>query len=294
MSLPISTLTRTAAAVFSVEFSPPRSPEAAEKLRAVRAALARLAPAFYSITFGAGGSTRAGTLSTALEIHAAGAHAVPHISCVASTRAAVRELLTTYRAAGIRHVVALRGDPPSGMAGGNGELRYAADLVELIRADFGDWFHIEVAAYPETHPQAHSPAQDLQNFIRKVRAGADSAITQYFYNVDAYLRFVDEAAASGCQVPIVPGIMPITNFTQLARFSDVCGAEIPRWIRRRLESFGDDRASIRAFGADVVAGFCARLLERGAPGLHFYTMNAAAPTLEIWRRAGLPVPAREV
>lgn len=276
--------------VFSVEFSPPRSPEGVEKLRAARMELEQVAPAFYSVTFGAGGSTREGTLSTTLEIHAAGLHAVPHISCVASTRASVRELLRTYRAAGIRHLVALRGDAPSGMAGSAGEFRYAADLVELVRADFGDWFRIEVAAYPEAHPQARSPAEDVQHFVRKVRAGADSAITQYFYNDDAYRYFVDEVARLGCTVPIVPGIMPITNFTQLARFSDNCGAEIPRWIRRRLESFGDDRASIRAFGADVVTALCERLLAQGAPGLHFYTMNVASPTLEIWRRAGLPVP----
>jgi len=277
-------------ALFSVEFSPPRNPEGVEKLRATRAELARVAPAFYSVTFGAGGSTRDGTLSTTLEIQQAGLNAVPHISCVASTRTYVRELLQTYRTAGIRHLVALRGDAPSGMAGSGGDFRYAADLVELVRAEHGDWFHIEVAAYPETHPQARSPADDVQNFVRKVRAGADSAITQYFYNDEAYLRFVDEVGRLGCDIPIVPGIMPITNYTQLARFSDACGAEIPRWIRRRLESFGDDRAAIRAFGADVVTALCVRLLEHGAPGLHFYTMNASTATLEIWQRAGLPVP----
>jgi len=276
-------------ALFSVEFSPPRTPEGVDKLRATRTELAAVGPAFYSVTFGAGGSTREGTLAAVMEIRAAGLNAVPHISCVASTRGVVRDLLQTYRNAGIRHLVALRGDAPSGMAGSGGDFRFAADLVELVRAEHGDWFRIEVAAYPETHPQARSPAEDVQNFVRKVRAGADSAITQYFYNDDAYLRFVDEVRALGCDVPIVPGIMPITNFTQLARFSDSCGAEIPRWIRRRLESFGDDRAAIRAFGADVVAELCRRLLDRGAPGLHFYTMNAASPTLEIWRRAGLPV-----
>ncbi len=275
--------------LFSVEFSPPRNAEGVEKLRATRAELARVAPAFYSVTFGAGGSTRDGTLSTTLEIQRAGLPAVPHISCVASTRAYVRELLQTYRGAGIRHIVALRGDAPSGMAGSAGDFRYAADLVELVRAEHGDWFHIEVAAYPETHPQARTPAEDVQNFVRKVRAGADSAITQYFYNDEAYRRFVDETRRLGCDVPIVPGIMPITNYTQLARFSDACGAEIPRWIRRRLESFGDDRAAIRAFGAEVVSELCVRLLEHGAPGLHFYTMNAATATLEIWQRAGLPV-----
>jgi len=277
--------------VFSVEFFPPRNAEAEEKLRAAREELARVAPAFYSVTFGAGGSTREGTLNTTLEIHAAGLAAVPHISCVASTRASLRELLDTYQRAGIRHLVALRGDAPSGVvAGSPGEFRYAADLVALVRAEYGDWFWIEVAAYPEMHPQARSPAEDVQNFVHKVRAGADSAITQYFYNADAYFRFVEDVARLGCSVPIVPGIMPITNFTQLARFSDNCGAEIPRWIRRRLESFGDDRASIRAFGADVVSALCERLLAHGAPGLHFYTMNMATPTLEIWRRVGLPEP----
>jgi len=280
----------SAGAVFSVEFSPPRNTEGVEKLRATRAELASVAPAFYSVTFGAGGSTREGTLSTALEMHAAGLHAVPHISCVASSRADVRELLDTYKAQGIRHLVALRGDAPSGMAGSGGDFRYAADLVAFIRAEHGDWFRIEVAAYPETHPQARSPAEDIHHFVAKAQAGADGAITQYFYNADAYLRFVDEAARLGATLPIVPGIMPITNFTQLARFSDNCGAEIPRWIRRRLESYGDDRAAIRAFGAEVVAALCERLLAQGAPGLHFYTMNAAAPTLELWRRAGLPMP----
>jgi len=275
--------------VFSVEFSPPRSAEGEEKLRATRKELARVAPAFYSVTFGAGGSTREGTLNTVLEMHREGLPAVPHISCVASTRDSVRELLRQYRDAGIRHVVALRGDAPSGMAGAAGEFRYAADLVGLIRAEHGDWFRIEVAAYPEVHPQARSPEDDVRNFVRKVEAGADAGITQYFYNPDSYLRFVDEAARLGSKVPIVPGIMPITNFTQLARFSDNCGAEIPRWIRRRLESFGDDRESIRAFGADVVASLCERLLKEGAPGLHFYTMNASAPTLELWRRCALPV-----
>jgi len=276
--------------LFSVEFSPPRSSEGADKLRAARGELAHVAPAFYSVTFGAGGSTREGTLSTVLEMYRAGLPAVPHISCVASTRASVRELLHTYRQAGICHLVALRGDAPSGMAGAAGDFRHAADLVEMVRHEHGDWFRIEVAAYPETHPQARTPAEDVRHFVAKVRAGADSAITQYFFNDAAYLRFVDEVRALGCDVPIVPGIMPITNFTQLARFSDNCGAEIPRWIRRRLESYGDDRASIRDFGAEVVAALCVRLLEHGAPGLHFYTMNAANPTLELWRRAGLPLP----
>ena len=280
-----------APAVYSVEFSPPRNAEGVEKLRATRSALARVAPAFYSVTYGAGGSTREGTQRTVMEIHADGGTAVPHISCVASTRAVVRDMLQAYRAAGIAHLVALRGDAPSGTPGMAGEFSFASDLVGFVRAEFGGAFRIEVAAYPEYHPQARTPTEDLQNFVRKVRAGADSAITQYFYNVDAYRRFVDDAAAMGCHVPIVPGIMPITNIAQLARFSDNCGAEIPRWIRRRLESFGDDRAAIRSFGADVVVDLCRQLLELGAPGLHFYTMNASGPTIDIWRRAGLPVPS---
>jgi methylenetetrahydrofolate reductase (NADPH) len=272
---------------FSFEFFPPKTPEGAAKLRAARARLAAVDPAFFSVTFGAGGSTREGTLATVLEIHGEGRPVAPHISCIGSTRASVRELLQRYRGIGIRRLVALRGDLPSGAAGGAGDFRYANELVEFIRADTGDWFHIEVAAYPEYHPQARSPADDLANFVRKVRAGADSAITQYFYNPDAYARFVDDVAALGCTVPIVPGIMPITNYAQLARFSDACGAEIPRWMRRRLESFGDDRESILAFGLDVVTGLCERLLAIGAPGLHFYTMNQAEPTLAIWRRLGL-------
>lgn len=273
---------------FSFEFFPPKTPEGADKLRGVRARLATVNPEFFSVTFGAGGSTREGTLATVLEIHAEGRPVAPHISCIGSTRASVRELLQRYRAAGIRRLVALRGDLPSGAAGGAGDFRYANELVEFIRTETGDWFHVEVAAYPEYHPQARSPAEDLANFVRKVRAGADSAITQYFYNSDAYFRFVDDVAALGCTVPIVPGIMPITNYAQLARFSDACGAEIPRWIRKRLESFGDDRESIRAFGLDVVTDLCEQLLAVDAPGLHFYTMNQAEPTLAIWQRLGLP------
>lgn len=273
---------------FSFEFFPPKTPEGAAKLRAARERLAALKPAFFSVTYGAGGSTREGTLATVLEIQAEGRPVAPHISCIGSTRDAVRDLLQRYRGAGIRRLVALRGDLPSGAAGGAGDFSYANELVEFIRAETGDWFHIEVAAYPEVHPQARSPAEDLAHFARKVRAGANSAITQYFYNSDAYFRFVDDAAALGCTVPIVPGIMPITNYTQLARFSDACGAEIPRWIRKRLESFGDDRESIRAFGLDVVADLCEQLLAVDAPGLHFYTMNQAEPTLAIWQRLGLP------
>jgi methylenetetrahydrofolate reductase (NADPH) len=276
--------------VFSFEFFPPKTPEGADKLRAARARLAEVKPAFFSVTFGAGGSTREGTLATVMEIHDEGRPVAPHISCIGSTRASVRELIGRYREAGIRRLVALRGDLPSGAAGGAGDFRYANELVEFVRAETGDWFHLEVAAYPEYHPQARSPADDLANFVRKVNAGANSAITQYFYNSDAYFRFVDDVAALGCTVPIVPCIMPITNYAQLARFSDACGAEIPRWIRKRLESFGDDRESIRAFGLDVVTDLCEQLLAVDAPGLHFYTMNQADATLAIWRRLGLDPP----
>lgn len=272
---------------YSFEFFPPKTPEGADKLRAVRAQLAQLQPEFFSCTFGAGGSTREGTLATVMEMHAEGLDAAPHISCIGSTRAELGELIDTYREAGITRMVALRGDMPSGAAAA-GEFRYASELVEFIRARSGDWFHIEVAAYPEIHPQARSAADDLANFVRKVEAGANRAITQYFYNPDAYFRFVEDLRALGCEVPVVPGIMPITNHTQLARFSDACGAEIPRWIRRRLEGFGDDREAIRDFGADVVTELCEQLLDNGAPGLHFYSMNQAEPTLEIWRRLGLP------
>jgi len=274
--------------VFSFEFFPPKSEEGAQKLRAVRAKLAEVGPAFFSVTFGAGGSTKEGTWSTVMEMHGAGLPVAPHISCMGTTRAQVAQLLNGYRDAGVPRLVALRGDMPSGAAGGAGDFAYASQLVAFIRAETGDWFHVEVAAYPEYHPQARSPADDLANFVRKVKAGANSAITQYFYNADAYFRFVDEARRAGCTVPIVPGIMPITNFAQLARFSDACGAEIPRWIRLKLASFGDDRASIQAFGLDVVSDLCERLLAAGAPGLHFYTMNQAGPTLELWRRLRLP------
>jgi methylenetetrahydrofolate reductase (NADPH) len=273
---------------FSFEFFPPRTPEGADKLRAVRARLAAVRPAFFSVTFGAGGSTREGTWNTVAEIAQAGLAVAPHISCIGTRRSEAAELIGAYKARGIRRLVALRGDMPSGAGTGGGDFRYANELVEFIRAQTGDWFHLEVAAYPEMHPQAKSPADDLANFARKVKAGASSAITQYFYNSDAYFRFVEDAAALGVTVPIVPGIMPITNFSQLARFSDACGAEIPRWIRLRLQSFGDDKASIRAFGLDVVTDLCEQLLAAGCPGLHFYTMNLAEPTLEIWSRLGLP------
>ncbi len=271
---------------FSFEFFPPKTPEGVDKLRATRDALARLAPKFFSVTFGAGGSTRDRTLETVLEIQAQGLAAAPHLSCIGSSREGIRELLATYQSRGIRHMVALRGDLPSGMVG-VGEFNYANELVAYIRETTGDWFHIEVAAYPEVHPQARNYEADLQHFAGKVKAGADSAITQYFFNADGYFRFVDEAGKRGVHIPIVPGIMPINNYMQLARFSDACGAEIPRWLRKKLESLGDDTASIKALGLDVATDLCARLLEGGAPGLHFYTMNQAGPTLEIWRRLGL-------
>ncbi|MBW8897211.1 MAG: methylenetetrahydrofolate reductase [NAD(P)H] [Massilia sp.] len=267
----------------SIEFFPPKTPEGAEKLRVARQKLAELNPKYFSVTFGAGGSTQHGTLSTVLEIQAEGHEAAPHLSCIGGTRESIRAILQEFKDKGIRRIVALRGDLPSGY-GGAGELRYASDLVEFVRQETGDWFHIEVAAYPEMHPQARSPQDDLQAFARKVQAGANAAITQYFYNPDAYFQFVDNARKLGVDVPIVAGIMPITNFTQLMRFSDMCGAEIPRWIRLKLASFGDDSASIKAFGLDVVSGLCERLLAGGAPGLHFYSMNQAAATTAVWQR----------
>lgn len=268
---------------FSIEFFPPKTPEGAEKLRIAREKLADLQPKYFSVTFGAGGSTQQGTLATVREIQAAGHEAAPHLSCIGATRDSIRDVLKQYQDSGIKRVVALRGDLPSGY-GGAGELRYASELVEFIRQETGDWFHIEVAAYPEMHPQARSPQDDLQAFARKVQAGANAAITQYFYNADAYFQFVDNVRKLGVDVPVVAGIMPITNYMQLMRFSDMCGAEIPRWVRLKLASFGDDSASIKAFGLDVVTGLCERLLAGGAPGLHFYSMNQAAPTTAIWQR----------
>jgi methylenetetrahydrofolate reductase (NADPH) len=272
--------------LYSFEFFPPATPQGAEKLVATRAQLAQLGPKFFSVTYGAGGSTRDRTLSTVLEILKSGQRAAPHISCIGSTREGILQTLATYREHGIAHLVALRGDLPSGSADA-GEFRYASELVEFIRGACGDQFHIDVACYPEYHPQAKSPAHDLESFKRKVDAGADSAITQYFFNPSSYYHFVDDAAALGIDVPIVPGVMPISSFSKLARFSDACGAEIPRWIRRKLESFGDDSASIRAFGLDVVTDMCDDLLARGAPGLHFYTLNQASLTTIIWQRLGL-------
>ena len=270
----------------SVEFFPPKTPEGAVKLRAVRQSLYALKPEFCSVTFGAGGSTQEGTFGTVSEILAEGVSAASHFSCIGATRDTVRGQLATLKAMGVKRLVALRGDLPSGYGAG-GEFQYASDLVAFIRAETGHDFHIEVAAYPEVHPQARSAEADLQAYAAKVRAGADAAITQYFYNADAYFRFVDESQRLGLTVPVVPGIMPIGSSTQLMRFSDACGAEIPRWIRLRLQGFGDDSASIKAFGLDVVTDLCARLRAGGAPGLHFYTMNQSSATLELCKRLGI-------
>ncbi len=271
---------------FSIEFFPPKTPEGVEKLRQARRQLAQLHPRFFSVTFGAGGSTRDRTLETVLEIQGEGLSSAPHLSCVGSTRENIQEILDTFRAHGIRHIVALRGDLPSGMAD-PGEFRYANELVSFIRQETGDWFEIEVAAYPETHPQARNYREDLLNFKRKVDAGANAAITQYFFNADAYFNFVDDCAELGVTLPIVPGIMPISNFSQLSRFSTMCGADIPRWLARKMESYGDDSASIKSFGLDFVTGLCERLIEGGAPGLHFYTLNQAGLTSTLWQRLGL-------
>ncbi|MBY0572286.1 MAG: methylenetetrahydrofolate reductase [NAD(P)H] [Undibacterium sp.] len=268
---------------FSIEFFPPKTQEGIEKLRVTRAKLAELKPQYFSVTFGAGGTTQQGTLDTVVEIRKEGFGAAPHLSCVGGTKDSIRQILQTYQDHGIRRLVALRGDLPSGYGMG-GEFRYANELIEFIRAETGDLFHIEVAAYPEMHPQAKSPQDDLKNFVRKINAGADAAITQYFYNADAYFQFVDNAQKAGVTVPIVAGIMPITNSSQLLRFSEMCGAEIPRWIRLKLASYGDDSASIKAFGLDVVTHMCQRLLAGGAPGLHFYSLNQAQATTEIWKR----------
>ena len=270
----------------SIEFFPPQTPEGVEKLQVVRSKLAVLKPEFFSVTFGAGGSTRERTFAVVKEIAAEGFAAAPHLSCVGSTRENILEILNEYKDAGIRRIVALRGDLPSGMAE-VGEFRHANELVEFIRKETGDHFHLEVAAYPEWHPQARYPRDDLTAFVRKVKAGANSAITQYFYNADAYFHFVDEVRALGVDTPIIPGIMPIVNFSKLARFSDACGAELPRWMRRKFEGLGDDSDAIRAFGLDVVTSLCERLLKGGAPGLHFYSMNQSALTLEICKRLEL-------
>lgn len=271
---------------FSFEFFPPKTAEGAEKLRETRKQLAQLKPKFFSVTFGAGGSTRDRTLETVREIQSEGSEAAPHLSCIGSTHDNIREILNEYKSQGIRHLVALRGDLPSGTMDA-GEFNYANELVEFIRKETGDWFEIEVAAYPETHPQARSYKDDIAHFKLKAEAGANAAITQYFFNADAYFRYVDDVRAAGVEIPIVPGIMPIGNYVQLARFSDACGAEIPRWLRKKLETYGDDLTAIRAFGLDVITDLCERLLGGGAPGLHFYTMNQAGPTTTIWQRLGL-------
>ncbi len=270
----------------SIEFFPPKTPEGVVKLRNVRQQLYALKPEYCSVTFGAGGSTQEGTFSTVREILSEGVPAVSHISCIGSTKASIQQNLKTLKAMGVKRLVTLRGDLPSGYGMG-GEFQHASDLVSFIRAETGQDFHIEVAAYPEMHPQARSFGEDIRAFADKVRAGADSAITQYFYNPDAYFRFVEEVDALGINVPIVPGIMPITSSTQLMRFSDACGAEIPRWIRLRLQGFGDDSASIKAFGMDVVTDLCEQLRAGGAPALHFYSMNQSLATLEICRRLSL-------
>ena len=269
----------------SLEFFPPKTEEGAVKLRAVRQKLYALKPEFCSVTFGAGGSTQEGTLTAVKEIMAEGCPAAPHLSCIGQSHESIRERLAAYAAAGVKRIVALRGDLPSGYGLG-GEFRYASDLVAFIRSETGRQFQLEVAAYPEVHPQSKSPEADLAAFLAKVEAGADSGITQYFFNADAYLRYVDELRKRGVQVPVVPGIMPITSSTQLLRFSDACGAEIPRWIRLRLQAFGDDSESIKAFGLDVVTALCEKLVAGGAPGLHFYTMNQSALTIELCRRLG--------
>jgi methylenetetrahydrofolate reductase (NADPH) len=272
---------------YSFEFFPPKTEDGINKLAETTKALAALNPSFFSVTFGAGGSSRDRTFTTVVELQRnSGIDTAPHLSCICSTRENIREMLNNYRAIGINHIVALRGDMPSGM-GEAGEFRYANELVTFIRQETGQHFHIEVAAYPEYHPQASSPDRDLENFKRKVDAGASSAITQYFYNPDAYFHFIERCNRININIDIVPGIMPITNFHQLARFSDACGAEIPRWIRKRLQAYGDDLKSIRAFGEEVVTSLCAQLLEKGAPGLHFYTLNRAGPALAIWANLGL-------
>ena len=273
---------------YSFEFFPPKTEEGKEKLRVVRDELGKLHPKYFSVTFGAGGSTQQGTLEAVLDIQQAGFEAAPHISCIGTKKQTIKQLLDTYKDNGIKHLVTLRGDLPSGSGNiSGGDFNYANELVSFIRKEYGDYFFIEVAAYPEVHPQAKNAITDLDNFKRKVEAGANSALTQYFFNPDAYFRFVEECEKRNVNIPIVPRIMPITNYTQLARFSDMCGAEIPRWIRKRLEAFGDDKQAIKEFGEEVVTDLCHQLLEAGSPGLHFYTLNQSAATIAIWRNLGL-------
>ncbi|CAM5351379.1 MAG: methylenetetrahydrofolate reductase [NAD(P)H] [Pseudomonas sp.] len=274
---------------YSFEFFPTKTEAGHEKLLNVARQLAGYHPDFFSCTYGAGGSTRDRTLNTVLQLDGeVKVPTAPHLSCVGDSKAELRELLDIYRNAGIRRIVALRGDLPSGMGLASGELRHANELVEFIRSETGDHFHIEVAAYPEMHPQARNFEDDLTNFVRKAQAGADSAITQYFFNADCYFYFVERVRKLGVEIPIVPGIMPITNYSKLARFSDACGAEIPRWVRKQLEAYGDDIDSIQAFGEQVISEMCEKLLAGGAPGLHFYTLNQAEPSLAIWNNLGLP------
>ena len=279
-------MTQSASLPLSLEFFPPKTPEGAAKLAVVRQALYALKPQFCSVTYGAGGSTQDGTLQTVQALLDEGQDGASHFTCVGATRDSVRERLAQFKAMGMRRIVALRGDLPSGF-GPIGEFRHASDLVAFIRAETGDHFHIEVAAYPEMHPQARSPEADLRAFEAKVKAGANSAITQFFYNAEAYWRFMDEVQALGLDIPVVPGIMPITNSSGILRFAEGCGAEIPRWVRLRLQSYGDDTASIKAFGLDVVTDLCERLRAQGVPPLHFYTMNTSATVLELARRLAL-------
>ncbi|SDU31053.1 5,10-methylenetetrahydrofolate reductase (NAD(P)) [Pseudomonas pohangensis] len=279
----------TAQRRYSFEFFPTKTDAGHDKLMGVARELASYNPDFFSCTYGAGGSTRDRTLNTVLQLDGeVGVPTAPHLSCVGDSTTDLRSLLQQYQAAGIRRIVALRGDLPSGMGMASGELRYANELVEFIRDESGEQFHIEVAAYPEMHPQARNFENDLQNFARKAKAGADSAITQYFFNADSYFYFMERVHKLGIDIPVVPGIMPITNYSKLARFSDACGAEIPRWIRKQLEAYGDDMQSIQAFGEQVISQMCERLLEGGAPGLHFYTLNQAEPSLAIWHNLKLP------
>ncbi len=274
---------------YSFEFFPTKTEAGHEKLMGVARQLASYNPDFFSCTYGAGGSTRDRTLNTVLQLDGdVGVPTAPHLSCVGDSKDELRSLLSQYKNSGIKRIVALRGDLPSGMGMASGELRYANELVEFIRSETGDHFHIEVAAYPEVHPQARSYEDDLQNFVHKCRAGANSAITQYFFSADCYFYFVERVRKLGVDLPIVPGIMPITNYSKLARFSDACGAEIPRWIRKQLEAYGDDLDSIQAFGEQVVTEMCERLLQGGAPGLHFYTLNQADASLAIWNNLKLP------
>ncbi|WP_304641506.1 methylenetetrahydrofolate reductase [NAD(P)H] [Pseudomonas sp.] len=278
-------MTNTNTTAVSFEFFPTKTDAGHEKLIAAAHVLAAEAPEFFSVTYGAGGSTRDRTLNTVLQLDSeVKVPTAPHLSCVGDSKTDLRDLLNQYRDAGIKRIVALRGDLPSGMGQASGELRYANELVEFIRNETGDHFHIEVAAYPEAHPQARHFEADLENFLRKARAGADSAITQYFFSADCYFYFVERVKKAGVDIPIIPGIMPITNYSKLARFSDACGAEIPRWIRKQLEAYGDDSGSIAAFGTEVITRLCERLIEGGAPGLHFYTLNQAEPSLAVWRQ----------